>query len=182
MKKCSLCQINKPLDEFSRHKGKKDGRSSKCLICLRQVSKVFREKNKNNEKDRVYKFLKNNPEYRKIYMRDYNKKKRSHDSLFKLIHNIRVRIKKFLKSENIIKKNKTFDIIGCNPDFLKNHIESKFTNGMSWDKIGIEIHIDHIIPLSSAKNEDEIYKLCHYTNLQPLWAKDNLKKGNKIKL
>ena len=42
------------------------------------------------------------------------------------------------------------------------------------------LHIDHIIPLSSAKTEDELYKLCHYTNLQPLWAKDNMKKGKKI--
>jgi hypothetical protein len=50
---------------------------------------------------------------------------------------------------------------------------------MSWDNHG-EWHIDHIIPLSSAKNESDLYKLFHYTNLQPLWAFDNLSKGNKI--
>jgi hypothetical protein len=57
--------------------------------------------------------------------------------------------------------------------------EEKFTEGMSWDNKN-EWHIDHIIPLSSAQTEEELYKLCHYTNLQPLWAEDNLRKSNKI--
>ena len=50
---------------------------------------------------------------------------------------------------------------------------------MSWENQG-KWHIDHITPLSSAKTEEEVYRLCHYTNLQPLWAEDNLKKGSKI--
>lgn len=50
---------------------------------------------------------------------------------------------------------------------------------MTWENRN-EWHIDHITPLSSAKTEEELYKLCHYTNLQPLWAEENLKKGNKI--
>ena len=85
----------------------------------------------------------------------------------------------FLKSKNINKKNKTFNIVGCSPEFLKEYLEKKFIGGMSWDNKG-DWHIDHIIPLSSAKTEEEIYKLCHYTNLQPLWSEDNLKKGNKM--
>ena len=52
---------------------------------------------------------------------------------------------------------------------------------MSWDNYGLHgWHIDHIIPISSAKTEEELYKLFYYTNLQPLWAIDNIKKGNKI--
>ena len=51
---------------------------------------------------------------------------------------------------------------------------------MSWELMGKHIHIDHIIPLSSAKSKKELFNLCHYTNLQPLWAEDNLKKGDKI--
>jgi len=58
-------------------------------------------------------------------------------------------------------------------------MEAKFVDGMNWDNIG-EWHIDHIIPLSSAETEQEIIKLCHYTNLQPLWAFDNISKGNRL--
>ena len=64
-------------------------------------------------------------------------------------------------------------------EVCKAHIEKQFTKGMSWSNQG-KWHIDHIIPLASAKNEDELMKLCHYRNLQPLWAEDNLKKSAKI--
>ena len=60
-------------------------------------------------------------------------------------------------------------------------MESQFTDGMTWDNWGkYGWHVDHKVPLSSAKTPDELIKLCHYTNLQPLWAKDNLSKGAKI--
>ena len=52
---------------------------------------------------------------------------------------------------------------------------------MNWSNYGLW-HIDHIIPLSSAKKQEDLYKLCHYTNTQPLWAEDNLKKGSKLYL
>ena len=76
------------------------------------------------------------------------------------------------------KNNKTFKIIGCTPQELKIYIEKQFLSDMSWvNVLNGKIHIDHIIPLSSAKTEADVYRLCHYTNLQPLWAEDNISKN-----
>jgi hypothetical protein len=110
----------------------------------------------------------------------YNTYQYNNDEIFKLKTIMRNRIRNFLLLKGITKKNKTFNIVGCSPSYLKEYIEKKFTEGMCWEKMGQYIHIDHIIPLSSAKTEEEIYELCHYTNLQPLWAADNLTKYNKI--
>lgn len=72
-------------------------------------------------------------------------------------------------------KSKAFKIIGCPWDDFKRHIESQFLPKMRWENYG-KWHIDHRIPLKSAKDEHEIMALLHYLNLQPLWAKDNLLK------
>jgi hypothetical protein len=81
----------------------------------------------------------------------------------------------------MIKNNTTFKILGCSPEDLKIHLEKQFKEGMCWDNYGYYgWHVDHKIPLDSAKTEGDVYKLCHYTNLQPLWRKDNSKKSNKL--
>ena len=69
--------------------------------------------------------------------------------------------------------------MGVSLNDLKEHLQSKFKDGMNWDNYG-SWHIDHIIPLSSAKTTEELNTLCHYTNLQPLWASENLSKGKKM--
>lgn len=72
-------------------------------------------------------------------------------------------------------------IIGCEWNELKSYIEAKFSKDMTWENYGqFGWHLDHIIPLASAKTEDDLYKLNHYTNLQPLWWRDNLLKSDKI--
>ena len=126
-------------------------------------------------KEKRKEYDKNNREKRNNYISD----RKLNNPIYRLSHIVRNRIKQFLKTNNITKKNTTFDIVGCTPEFLKEHLEIQFNNGMSWDNYG-NWHIDHIIPLSLAKNEEEVYNLCRYTNLQPLWAEDNLKKSNKI--
>jgi len=96
---------------------------------------------------------------------------------------IKVRLRNLIRNsfsrKGYSKSSKTNDILGIDYNGLIEYIQSKFQDGMTWENRG-SWHIDHIIPLSSAKNEEDIIKLCHYTNLQPLWAKDNLMKGDKI--
>ena len=163
-------------------------------VLLERTKKHYhenKEKNKEKIRDLSIKYYYNNKEKRSEYSKKYNKINREkrnfylkikkiNNPIYRLSHNVRGRIYTFLKNNNISKQNKTFDIVGCSPEFLKEHLEQQFTEGMSWELMGKHIHIDHIIPLSSATNEEEIYKLCHYTNLQPLWAEDNLRKSNKI--
>ena len=140
----------------------------------------YRQKNKQDFENYNKIYYDNNRSKIIEYKKEYQKKKRNSNPRYNFICNIRGRVYHYLKLKNITKKNKTFDIVGCSPTFLKEYIEKKFTKDMSWDLVGKEIHIDHIIPLSSAKTEEEIYKLCHYTNLQPMWAEDNRKKSNKL--
>jgi 5-methylcytosine-specific restriction endonuclease McrA len=95
-----------------------------------------------------------------------------------LKHLLRCRINKIIK----YKRNKSsIDVLGCDIEYFISYIEKKFDENMSWNNYGYHgWHIDHIIPISSAKNEEDLLKLSHYTNLQPLWKEENLKKSNKL--
>jgi hypothetical protein len=116
-------------------------------------------------------------ENEKKSQREYRRERYKNDPIFRMKYNIRRRINDFIKGKN----KKTPDILGCSYSFFKEHIEKLFSNGMSWDNYGqYGWHLDHIIPLASAKNEEEIYKLNHYTNFQPLWWHENLSKGDKL--
>lgn len=119
-------------------------------------------------------------EEKKLSLQEYMKI-RSQTPKYKMINTMRSRLGEYLKQRGYKKDRRTFNVIGCSPDDLRNHIESQFVEGMSWENYSHTTwHIDHIIPISSANNQEEIYKLSHYTNLRPLWAKENYEKSNKI--
>ena len=186
-KVCSKCGVTQNVSEFRKDITKKDGLRPDCKLCVKSYEMFRRTDNPTMMQEKLKNFYKDNPEKRKEYRKNYKlrkqeqrKERRANDPVFNLINRMRCRIWKYLNILEISKKNKTFDIVGCSPEFLKQHLEKQFTEGMCWELLGQHIHIDHIIPLSSAKTEDELYKLCHYENLQPLWAEDNLKKSNKI--
>jgi hypothetical protein len=168
---------NNKIKENIRTKNYRISNLEKVKHIQRLSKKKEREKNPEKFINLTREWRKKNPEYNVTY----TKNRKQVDELFKLKITIRNRIRGFLKLKNITKKNTTFNIIGCTPEYLKKHIESLFTEGMCWENHGLHgWHIDHIIPLSNGKTEDDIHRLCHYTNLQPLWAKDNLRKKNKI--
>lgn len=190
-KVCSKCKEEKEVCEFGKDKTKKSGYKSQCKECVNITSYKYKllnlDKIKINRKKHYREnfetiLMKKKEYYEKNKIKDIIrlKEKYQNDPLHRLKVNLRRRMSSYLKSKNIIKTNTTFNIIGCSPSFLKEHIENQFTEGMTWELIGKHIHIDHIIPLSSANNKEDVYRLCHYTNLQPLWAFDNLSKGDKI--
>ena len=158
-------------------------------------SKIYYQKNKEiinekyKEKNRVYakEYRINNAQK----IRDSKNYKRKTNHLFRLKCNIRNLILISIRKNNYTKKSKTYQILGCSFEEFKNHLESKFQTWMNWDNYGnpkdgiIELNktwdIDHIIPISSAKTEEDILKLNHYTNLQPLCSYTNRNvKRNKI--
>lgn len=111
--------------------------------------------------------------------RSINKQRRRLDPLFLLKERIRSRTQAAFKIKGIRKSCRTLEMIGCDGVFLKAHIEAKFSRGMSWANAG-EWHIDHIIPLASARSEAELIRLAHFSNLRPMWAAENISKSDKI--
>jgi hypothetical protein len=104
---------------------------------------------------------------------------RAQQPLYKLRTNIGTLIANSLRSGGYIKSQYTSSILGCSFAEFVTHIESQFTEGMNFDNYG-EWHIDHIIPQSLGRTEEEVLALNNYKNLQPLWAADNLSKSNKL--
>lgn len=84
-----------------------------------------------------------------------------------------------LRRGGYTKRSRTYEILGCDFETLAAHLAAKFQPGMSWENRG-EWHIDHIVPLATAQTEEDVIRLNHYTNLQPLWAADNLAKGARL--
>jgi hypothetical protein len=139
-----------------------------------EKNKLWYLKNKEYHNQNNKQYFKENREK----IRNRNKKRRHVNIEYRLTINLRRRFLLALQGKN--KSNSTIKLLGCTPEFLKKYIESKFKPGMSWDKRHL-FHIDHIRPCASfdLSKPEEQEKCFHYTNLQPLWAKDNLSKGAK---
>jgi len=146
---------------------------------LKEYSKKKYQENKELLAENKKKWRKENKDKINEYRRSYQKNRLKNDPLFKLKSSIRNRINTSFKRSGYKKNSKIFDILGCSFDDFKIYLESMFVKNMSWENQG-EWHLDHIIPISSAKSVNDILRLNHYTNFQPLWAEDNIKKSNKI--
>ena len=129
---------------------------------------------------KVEKFKNSLPENRKK-RQDKWKKRYYSDPVFRAKEFIKSRLKRVLKQKKVYKPVEFNNAFGTNFCNFKRHIENQFEVGMTWTNYG-EWHLDHIRPLSSfnLSNKIEFKKANNYLNFQPLWAKENLKKSNKI--
>jgi len=208
-KKCTKCGIEKELINFHNNKAIKSGYGSICKVCCNDQAKKWRERNrekfkktrqeyyqKNIEKMRLEKieygkkhkkekalydieYRKNNKEMFKKAKREYELRNKN-NPIYKIKKNLRRRIHHVVA--NGYKSISSEELLGCTGEEYKKYLESKFKPGMTWENYGPKWHIDHIIPCNNFNllNQDEQKKCFHYTNTQPLWKEENLKKGRKL--
>jgi hypothetical protein len=207
---CSRCNLQKTLDNFGKLSKSKDGFRTCCKACRKlevatpeQQKMAYKRKKKYAEsdhgRDKILNY-KSTDRYKelhrlrcrkyestekfKIYRKLYEQHRYANNENYRLISNLRCRLYSALtrnKLSKIDKFSNTIELLGCTTEELWKHLESMFSDGMTRENYG-KWHVDHIIPCDNFNLFDvEQQKLCfHYTNLQPLWAKDNLIKGNKI--
>jgi len=172
---------NKIKEYYARPSVKEAHKKYRARPKVKRHDKKYQKDYYLKNRQKILKFRKN---YRKTHRKEinfymYNKAKT--DIRFKILCNLRTRIIHALKHN--FKSKSTVKLLSCSVEFLKKYLESKFIVGMTWDNHGLYgWHIDHIIPCSSfdLSKPDEQRKCFHYTNLQPLWAKDNLSKSNRV--
>jgi hypothetical protein len=184
-KQCNKCNIVNSVGEFSKEKKNRDGLRGECNVCRKKYaednrekiadkSKKWREENEEKIKEKRKKYYKANKErladYNKKYMKGYlNKYKKTRiktDSLFKLTTNTRRAVTRYLRDG---KNKRTKEIIGIGFKEFQTYLGKEYTEGM---------HLDHIIPLSWANNDEEVYILNHYSNFQIITAEDNIAKSD----
>jgi hypothetical protein len=161
-------------------KKKEYNKKNKEILILK--NKIYREKNKELIAKRKKDYYDNNREKENSRKDKWHKKKILEDPNYKMRTNIRsliyISVKNAGYRKSQLRFKKTELILGCKIEFFIKYIEEKFLEGMSWENHG-KWHLDHIKSISLAENEEDVYILNNYTNFQPLWAFDNLSKGNK---
>lgn len=194
LKKCSLCGQIKPVSEFY-FKSKKNLRfRSECSKCTVLLTGKYKKENRDKIKirnaknaEKIYlkgkEYREKNKEKLKIKYRLNARKKRKENPQYRLAVNLRRRVLWAIKLQGGSKSKGTEELIGCSAVELCAYIESLFTTGMSWLNYGRGgWHLDHILPCDSfdLTDVDQQKKCFHWSNLQPLWEIDNLRKGSKI--
>jgi hypothetical protein len=195
---CTKCKIDKDLCFFSKSKYTKSGYTYYCKSCSVKRVEEYRlklpKKTKKTQREKelqkkIYakKYREDNSNYYKTYLKEYlvknkdvlNEKiklRKNNDELFYFRGLLRTKIYYALKVNKWYKNSKNQELLGCDLITLKLHFESYFNDKINWENRKYW-HIDHKIPLSKGRSKEELIKLCHYTNLQPLLIADNYKKG-----
>lgn len=173
--------------EKRRADNREYGRKNKASQKARSKKHYEENKEEISAKSKIYNQLPEVKRRKNKIRKVYVEKRKASDPNFRLSIVLRNRIYAALKKQFGKKAVKTIELLGCSVEEAREHIESLFTDGMSWDNYGNFSenyyegwHIDHIRPCASfdLTNKEEQKKCFHYTNLQPLWAEDNILKGD----
>lgn len=195
---CCTCKVEKDSSCFGKDRHVKGGISHRCKDCknasTRKWNTTHAEQLKAKQlrwislnpvryKERAREYAKNNADSITARRRIYEKERRKTDINFRLLKNLRTRVHDVLNGR--IKAGSAISDLGCSIQHLKLHLELFWDEGMSWDNYGNkegQWSIDHIHPLSQLDLTDREQFLMgsHYTNLQPLWHKDNMAKSNSL--
>lgn len=190
MKKCRVCTQLKDLTDFPIRKDSKDGRRNSCSDCNKLSHKAIyagkaelrKSQVRQHYADNRYKVLAQKKEYYHANAQTIKSKiveKRQTDLQARLRHRLRTRLNKALKKS--FKSGSAVSDLGCSIEQFKIHLESLFKPGMTWENLG-QWHVDHKYPLAAFDLTDrsQFLRAAHFTNLQPLWASDNISKGCKV--
>ena len=160
----------------------------KIAECSKEYYKANKGKKAEYTKANKEKIAEYNKQYKKVnkdkiaeYQKEYQKKKRKTDPLYKLKHNLRSSSSRVWKGTT--KSATTEKLLGCSYIEFRDYITAQFVGNMTWENYGDVWHVDHIIPLATIENVNQIElieSLCHYSNLQPLFSEDNLSKHDKL--
>lgn len=164
---CKKCSLEKDLEDFKKSKYCALGYRYTCKKCSNEKNKLFnidkdkrflsRKRYEANNKEKIKEQNKVKRARYKDRINLYERTRRKNDLLFRIQGCVRSRIRGSIREKGFRKNTKAINLLGCKIDVLKNHLELQFKDGMSWSNYG-KWHIDHIIPLASAKTEEEIYK------------------------
>lgn len=169
---CTKCGIEKDIDCYEKIGNRKQYTRNICKECKKALNRTLWEKYYKENKKEI-----NNKAWK------YQKERKKTDKCYKMKVKVRKMINLSFKRKNYIKELHTEKILGCSFKYFINYLIKTYENNYNekWDwKYLKNVQVDHIIPLAVANTEDEVIKLCHYTNLQLLKAKDNLDKKDSL--
>lgn len=170
-KPCYKCGFERLFEEFPRNPSGLCGLGSWCKTCMKTYQQANMAAHLTRERSEPYKEKR----------RQNAKRRRKVDARFRLQDNIRNRFNKVLRGKT--KTSSALLLLGCSVDACYAHLEKQFSAGMTWDNWGKgpgKWNIDHIRPVASFSDLTDPEQLCqcfHYTNFQPMWEPDNLRKG-----
>lgn len=179
-KTCTKCNTTYPAttEYFYKQKASKYGLHSNCKVCRKQYKKQYRQDNKESISQYYQQWCQNNKDHKNQHNIQYQKDRKALDPIYKLSCNIRGLIKDAFNRKGYSKSSKTADILGCSFEDLMIHLEEtcKANYGCSiveLEAAGYSWDLDHKVPVSVAETEENLIRLCHYSNLQVLESNQN---------